>query len=508
MTLWPDRRWAVLALLATAFFMTILDSTVTLAALPSLQRALGLGVAATQWTVTAYALAFSGLLLLSGRMADHFGRRRMFLAGIALRIGASLLAGFASTGEVLIVARTLQGVGAAIIAPAALSLVMGTFPEGAERNQALGIWGGLGGIGATAGLLLGGIITDGLGWSWIFWVNVPVGAIVLVLAPRLLPEAADLGPHRRLDLPGAVTISVALILLVAGVNAVAEEGWDSPRTIALFLAVVLLITVFARLEHRAAEPLVPLRSLRSRSLVGGNLLILVAGMAVDAMLITLTGYLQQGLGWTAAQFGLVASVMTVTSVVGAVVSQRIVTRRGVFPVALTGASLITVAGLLLTRVTPSSGSLGVVLVALLVFGAGLSAVFVSAQICALSGVPTHESGLAAGLIDTSFAIGSALGVAIGIRVAAVHAASANAAGARSMIDGQRAAFALVALFGAVGLAVVVTLLRPRSPSRGDVRMRISVPTPHDRGTTTSRPLLAGKGTSAQHDDLPGIEEQP
>lgn len=461
MTLLPARhQWAVLALLATAFFMTILDGTITMTALPTLQRALGLGVAATQWTVAAYALAFSGLLLLSGRTADLFGRRRIFLAGIALRILASLLAGFAPTGEVLIIARAVQGVGAAIIAPAALSLVMSTFPEGAKRNKALGIWGGLGGIGATAGLLLGGIITDSLGWPWIFWVNVPIGAIVLVLAPRLLPQTRDQDTAAVLDLPGAVTISAALVLLIAGVNAVADKGWTSPHTIGLFIADAALITAFILLESRAAAPLLPLPTLRSRSLVGGNLLILTAGMAVDAMLITLTGYVQQVLGWAAVQFGLVASVMTFTSVIGALVSQRAITRRGLRPVAATGTILIVVAGLLLTRVTSSSRSLGVILTALLVFGVGLSAVFVSAQISALSSIAANESGLAAGLIDTSFAIGSALGVAIGIRVAAAHVATTNTAGVQALVDGQKAAFAVVAVFGVLGLLVVLTLLRP------------------------------------------------
>ncbi|PZG03494.1 MFS transporter [Nonomuraea aridisoli] len=467
-----SNRRRVLSLLGTAFFMTILDGTSLMAALPAIERDLEPSGPAIQWAVTAYALAFSGLLLLSGRAADMLGRRKVFLAGMVLRMVSSLLCGLAPSLGALAGARALQGISAAIIAPAALSMVVNAFAEGPERNRALGVWGGLGGLGATAGLLLGGVITDTLGWQWIFWINLPVGAAVLLLAPYLLSESH--ARTRGFDLAGALTVTPALVLLVYVITRVPEAGWD----LGPLAAAAGLFALFVVIERRSAAPLLPLRLLRSRTLVGGNLLILAAGMAVDGMLITLTAHVQQVLGWSAALFGLVTAAMTVTSVAGALAGQRVVTRLGVRPVAVAGTLLLGAACLLLTRL-PSDGSSGILLIALLVFGAGMGTAAVCAQITALSGVAERDSGLAAGLTDTSFAIGTALGVAICSTVAtsAVHDPAAPV-----LTSAHHAAFATAALFAAAGLLVALTLfgkrLRPAaatSPPAGDA---VSRATPH------------------------------
>ena len=446
------RRRRILALLGAAFFMTILDSTSLLTALPSIKRDLDLSGPATQWTVTSYALAFGGLLLLCGRVADLRGRRRAFLTGIGLRVLATLICGLAPTFAVLVAARALQGASAAIIAPAALSMVMNTFPEGAERNKALGIWGSLGGVGATSGLLLGGVITDTFGWRWVFLINVPIGIAVLAVAPALLAESRGPQRTRSFDIAGALTVTAALVLLVYAIVDVPDAGWASGRFVGAGVGALVLACAFVAVESRSAAPLVPLRAVRSRSLIGGNLTVLVAGMAVDGMLITLTSYVQQALGWSAVQFGLVAAAMTVSSVAGALVSQRIATTQALRPVASAGMVLLIGACMLLTRVS-AAGSLRIVLVALVIFGAGMGAAFVSSQIAALSGVAEDDSGLAAGLVDTCFTIGSALGIAICTTVAGVG----------TLVRGEQIAFGAAGLFAVVGLAGALTLL-PRRPA--------------------------------------------
>jgi MFS family permease len=442
-----NRRWYVLALLGLAFFMTTLDGTILISALPSISAGLRLGPSTAQWVLTAYAISFGGLLLLCGRAADLFGRRRMFLIGVALRIGSAVLCGLAGSGGALIAGRLLQGLSAGIIAPAALSMVTTAFPEGPERNKALGIWGGLGGIGATAGLLLGGFLTDVYGWPTVFLLNVPVCVLVLLIAPALLSESRG-AAVRSFDVAGAATITAALALLIFAVVSVPAAGWLSVRTLGGLAGSAVLIGVFVLVEKRSNAPLVPMDILRSRSLIGGNLLMVTAGMCVDGMLVTLTGYVQRGLGWSAGQFGLLAAVMTVTSVAGLLTAQRLITRLGVGPVAAAGGLCLAVAALLLSR-----GVLGLLVAGLLVFGAGMGGTFVGAQISAFTGVAEEDSGLAAGLIDTSFSMGCALGVAVCTSVA--------------LTAGYRAAFAVAALFALAGLAATVyaTGSRLRAPSR-------------------------------------------
>jgi EmrB/QacA subfamily drug resistance transporter len=454
------RRWRILALLSTAFFMTIMDSTVLFTALPSIEADFHTDAEAVQWTASAYLLAFSGLLLLGGRAADLLGRRQVFLTGIALRVLASSLCGLAPSLPILIAARALQGISAAIIAPAALSIVVTTFAEGPERNRALAIWGGLGGVGATTGLLLGGVITNVLGWQWVFLINVPLGIAVLALAPALLPESRAADRVRSFDITGALTVTAALVLIVYLIIDAPVTGWANGRTTVLAIASAVLVGVFILVERRAPAPLVPPRVLRSRTLIGGNVVILLAGMAVDGMLITLTAYVQQVLGWSALHFGLVAAVMTLTSVAGAFVTQRVVTGLGVRVVATTGTVLLALSCLLLTQVS-THDFLPVVIAALFGFGAGMGAAFVCSQIAALTGVAERDAGLAAGLVDTSFAMGGALGIAICTSVATARARTVDGG---ALLTGQRAAFGVATIFGVAGVVAVLTLL-PRSVAK-------------------------------------------
>lgn len=465
MSITPDpRRWRILTLLAAAFFMTILDSTIVMTALPSIASDVGLSGTGPQWVVTGYVLAYGGLLLFCGRAADLLGRKRLFMAGTGLWVLSSLICGVAGSGEILITWRVLQGVAAAIIAPAALSIVMITFPEGPERNKALGVWGGLGGVGATAGLLLGGVITDGAGWPWIFFVNVPVGLAVLAFCPAMLRESRRADRSAGFDAAGAVTITASLGLLVYAITVVPDAGLVHPRPLGLFTAALALGGLFVLIERRSAAPLVPFRALSSRVLIGGNLVVCTAGMAVDGMLITLTSYVQRVLGWSALQFGVLAAVMTVTSVVGVMYGQHAVSRYGVRSVAACGTVLLGLGCLLLTSVKSGQVAFGPMIAGLLIFGAGMGAAFVSAQIAALTGVEDENAGVAAGLADTSFNIGSGLGVAIAVSVAVAHVGTAGPAAPAALTAGYQMGFVAAAGFAVAGALIALILLHRGSGS--------------------------------------------
>ncbi|RIQ11185.1 MFS transporter [Jiangella rhizosphaerae] len=466
MTASTDRHWLALGVIAAAFFMSVLDSTSVFTALPSIADDLEFSPAGIQWVVTAYGVTVGGLMLFGGRLADLLGRRRVFMAAVAVFAAASLLCGLAWSAEVLIAARTLQGVGAAVLTPAGLSLLMTVFPDGPERHRALGVWGGLGGVGATAGLLLGGVLTDGLGWSWIFFVNVPVCVLVLVLSPALLPESRDRDVPRRFDLAGAVTVTAALALFVYTMFDAAESGRPTARSAVLLAAALALGALFVAVESRSRSPLVPLRIFRSRTLVGGNLVVLVAGLAVDGMLILVTLYAQQVLGFSALQFGLAVAVMTIASVGGVALSQHLVTRTGFGPVALGGMILLGAALLLLTGVSAGGSFTGDLLAGLLVFGLGMGGAFVSSQIAALAGVAESESGLASGLEETSFTIGSTLGVATLTAVAVARADDLVAGGTEplaALTSGVQTGFLVAAGFTVLGALAAITLLWRRTP---------------------------------------------
>jgi EmrB/QacA subfamily drug resistance transporter len=474
----PDpRRWLALALLGTAFFMVILDGTIVYVALPAIADDLGFSAGGVQWVVSAYLLCFGALLLLGGRTADLLGRRRVFMVGVGLFVSSSLLCGLAWSPAVLVGARVVQGVSAAIMAPTALSLLMTVFAEGPDRNKALGIWGGIGGIGATAGLLIGGPVTSSLGWEWVFFINIPVGLAVLLLTPRLLRESVDTACARCFDLAGVVTVTAALLLLVYAIAEAPAAGWASVQMIGLLLASAALLALFGRIETRSPGPLVPLRIFRSRALVGGNLVLLTAGMAIDGTLLIVTLYAQDVLGYSAVQFGLMTAVLTVMSVIGAYTAQAVVTRTGFRRVGVAGMGLVAAACLLLTQVSVDGSYFEDIFLGLLVFGTGLGAAFVASQIAALAGVAENESGLAAGLVDSSFNIGGALGIAILSTVAVSRADDAlNGVGReaelRAMTEGFQTAFAVAVVIAALGAVLAVLLFRARglveSPTVGAV----------------------------------------
>jgi len=454
-------RWLALALLGTAFFMVILDGTIVYVALPQIAADLGFSTGGVQWVMSAYLLCFGGLLLLGGRCADLLGRRRVFMAGVGLFVCSSLLCGLAWSPAALIGARVVEGVSAAIMAPTALSILMTVFPDGPERNRALGIWGGIGGVGATAGLLLGGPVTAAFGWQGVFFINIPVGLAVLAFSWPLLPESIGAGCARCFDIAGAAAVTTALVLLIYGIAGAPTTGWTGIRTIAPLGASVVLFGLFGLIEAHSRGPLVPLRIFRARALVGGNLVLLTAGMSVDGTLLIVTLYAQEVLGYSAVQFGLMTAVMTVTSAAGAYAAQAVVTRAGGRRVGAAGMTLVGTACLLLTQVSVDGSYWPDLFFGLLVFGAGLGSAFVASQIAALTGAAERESGLAAGLADSSFNIGSALGIAILSTVAVAR--MGPEAGLHAMTEGFQAAFAVAVGIALLGALLALFLFRPQAP---------------------------------------------
>jgi EmrB/QacA subfamily drug resistance transporter len=480
----PDpRRWKALALLCGAFFMVVLDATIVLVALPSIQKDIGFSERGLQWVLSAYALTFGGLLLLGGRAADLLGRRRMFRTGVLLFTAASLMCGLAWSPGALLAARVVQGVGAAIMTPTALSIISTTFPEGPERNKALGIWGALGGIGATAAWLIGGPLVDGPGWRWIFFINIPFGLAALALSPRLLRESRAALTRRSYDPAGALTITGALVLLVYAVVEAPSVGWGDVQTILMLAGSAVLLAAFALIESRHRAPLVPLRFLRSRMRVGANaVLLLVATLAVG-MPFVLTLYAQQVLGYSAAKFGVGSVVLALGATAGAIVGQTAVLKVGVRPVAATGMALLGAGSLLLTQVSVGGSYFGDIFFGLLVFGPGVGLAFVTATVAALAGVAEHESGLASGLTNTAFQIGAALGVAIVTTVAVTRSHDYLAAnkGANHLIalnEGFRSAFLTLAVLAGIGLLVALLFLGSPQEALRERIETVPVPTPN------------------------------
>jgi EmrB/QacA subfamily drug resistance transporter len=464
----PDpRRWWALALLCGAFFMVILDAAIVTVALPSIEEELGFSAQGLQWVVSAYALTFAGLLLLGGRAADLLGRRRVFMVGLVLFTAASLLCGLAWSDDALIAARALQGVGAAIMTPTALSIITTTFEEGPERNKALGIWGALGGIGATTAWLIGGPLVDGLGWEWIFYINIPVGLVALGLCPVLLHESRASAARRSYDPLGAFSITAALVLLVYGVVEAPAVGWSDLRTILCLSGSAALLSTFVLIESRHPAPLAPLRIFRSRTLVGANAVMLVFGALPYGFGFILTLYAQQVLGYSAVRFGLTSLVFPAMAAAGSILGQAIVLRVGFRPVAAVGMLLMGGGSLLLTQASVGGSYFGDIFFGLLVFGPGVGLAFVTASIAALAGVEEREAGLASGLSNTAFQIGAALGVAVVSTVAVSRteeflAANSGANPLVALTEGFQSAFLSLAILAGIGAALALLLLgRPR-----------------------------------------------
>ena len=411
-------RWRAFALLAVSYFMTIIDLTIVNVSLPTIGRDLQFSETSLQWVVTAYALTFGGLLLFGGRAADLLGRRRVLMAGLALFTGASLGCGVATTDAFLIGARAAQGLGAALMLPAGLSIVMNMFAEGAERNKALGIWGGLGAGGATVGLVAGGLLTRYAGWQYIFFLNVPIGAAALVLAPRLVPDSRVAAARRTFDALGAITGTVGLVLLADAIAQAPQYGWGATRTIAVAASSVTLLAAFTAIEARVQSPVMPLSIFRLRTLAGSNLAGLLLGGSFFSFIFVGTLYMQQVLHYSALQSGAAWLTASLISVALAGPSQWLVTRVGAKIVMAAGMSLIGAGVIWATRIPVHGHFLANLAGPMAVAGAGTAFSFIPISIGALAGVKDHEAGLASGLLNTSQQLGGAFGIAISSSVAA------------------------------------------------------------------------------------------
>jgi EmrB/QacA subfamily drug resistance transporter len=412
--------WRAFAVLAVSFFMTIVDLTIVNVALPTIGRSLHFSESNLQWVVTAYGLTFGGFLLLGGRAADLLGRRRIMMIGLAIFTAASLGAGLATSDGFMIAMRGLQGFGAAVVLPAALSIVMNMFSEGAERNKALGIWGGIGAAGATVGLITGGLLTRYVGWQYIFFLNVPIGASALLFARRVVPESRLTGARRRFDVLGAVTVTGALLLLVYAISNAPQVGWSTTRTVALLAISAVLLIAFLVVESRVEAPLMPLRIFRLRTVAAANAVGLLLGGSFFGFIFIGTLYMQQVLGYSALQAGVAWLAASLTSVALAGLSQMLVTRISPGPVMGVGMVLIA-GGILWATQVPVHGHFWVSLAApFVIAGAGTAFSFIPISIAGLAGVAEREAGLASGLLNTSQQLGGAIGVAIASTVAATH----------------------------------------------------------------------------------------
>jgi EmrB/QacA subfamily drug resistance transporter len=463
----PNRRWSALALIVTAQFMVILDVAIVNVALPSIKSDLGFSQTSLQWVISAYAIIFGGFLLLGGRLADLLGRRRLFIAGLALFATSSLLCGLAWSEGSLIAFRGLQGLGGALLAPAALSLLMTTFAEGRERNLALGIYGAASGSGAAAGVLLGGLLTSYLSWSWIFFINVPVGAAAIALTPVLLRESrADLA-HRHVDVAGAVTITSGLMLLVYAMTRAVSDGWGSSSTLALLGISAGLVATFVAVELRSPHPLLPMRIFRSRTLSAANGAMLILGAVTFSEFFLLTLYLQDVLHYTPVQSGVAFTGFALMVVVASNVAQVVVGRIGVRPTLVAGLLISTVSVGLLTRLPVDGHYFWDLFPAFVLGGIGLGLSFVPVTIAGLNGVERSDAGVASGLINTGRQVGGAIGIAAVSAIAAASTAaydrangSASSTSTAALDHGfQTALFTLMGLL-LVGTVIVAAFVRP------------------------------------------------
>jgi EmrB/QacA subfamily drug resistance transporter len=442
----PKYLGATLFLACLAQFMVILDVSVVNVALPAIRAGLHFSEQDLQWVVNAYTVTFAGFLLLGGRAADLLGRRRVFVSGLVLFALASLAGGLANSQLALIVARAVQGLGGAVIAPASLSILTSTFEEGPARNRAVGIWGAMGGIGGATGVLLGGVITDVLSWRWILFINLPIGLLAALASQRFVAEGRNPERGMSFDLMGAITATLGLSVLVLGIVRTDVTGWGAAQTLGLLAAGLVLLAIFVGIEGRfARHPLMPLRIYASRTLTAANLVVLLLGGATFGMWFFLSLYLQQVLGYSPLKAGFSFLPMTLCIVAGSVIASRAVSKVGVKTLLVAGMTAETAGLLLFTGLSAHGGYVGDVLAASLLSAIGIGLSFVPATISAVAGVDRREAGLASGLVNTSRLVGGALGLAILAALAA----------ARTSTDLHRAQSAHGALTGGFDLAFVV-----------------------------------------------------
>jgi EmrB/QacA subfamily drug resistance transporter len=477
-------RWRAFALLAVAFFMIVIDLTIVNVSLPTIGRDLHFSQTSLQWVVTAYALTLGGFLLLGGRAADLLGRRRVLMLGLAVFTAASLACALATSEAFLIASRAVQGVGAAIMLPAALSIVMNMFEEGAERNKALGIWGALGAAGATVGLITGGLLTRYAGWQYIFYLNVPIGVAALLLAPRIVPDSRLAAKRRRFDALGAITGTAGLVLLVDAVAQAPQYGWGAGRTVGVLAASAALLAAFLVVESRAESPLLPLSIFRVRTLAGANAAGLLLGGSFFGFIFVGTLYMQQVLHYSALKTGIVWLATSLTSIALAGASQLLVTRGGAKFVMAIGMTLIGGGVIWATQMPVHGHFLANLAGPLIIVGAGTAFAFIPISIAALAGVAEHRAGLASGLLNTSQQLGGAIGIAIASTVAASHTKTllhAGHAAPTALTGGFQAAFLVLGAIGLIAVPAIFALVR-----RDELTDAVAKNTIHER-----QPALAG-----------------
>jgi EmrB/QacA subfamily drug resistance transporter len=464
--------WLVLVIVGLAQFMVVLDATIVNVALPSIQRGLHFSADSLQWVVNGYTLAFGGFLMLGGRAADLFGRKRLFIAGIALFSAASLLNGLAGSAAVLVAGRALQGLGAALVSPAALSVLTTTFAEGAERTKALGVWSAVAVGGGAVGFVLGGVLTDLLAWPWIFFVNVPVGVGAIAVALRFVPESRAVGAGRGVDVGGAVSVTAGLMVLVYAIVNARTAGWISGPTLGLGAIAVALLTAFVMLELRLRNPLIRLGIFRMRSLTSSNTVMLFVAAGMFGMFFFASIYVQEVLGYSPLKAGLAFLPVTAAIIVGAGLSQQLIRRVGVRAVGVAGMAIAAVGLLILSRVPVAGTYVGDLLPGLLTMAVGMGLTFVPVTLIATTNVEAADAGLASGLLNTSQQLGGALGLAVLSTLAAnatssqllsLGTAPSGAATASALVAGYHVAFLAGAGLMAAGSVLLAALIR-----RGDV----------------------------------------
>lgn len=462
----PRNLNLALAVIAVAQLMVVLDATIVNIALPSIQRALHFSPTGLEWVINAYALTFGGLLLLGGRAGDLFGRRRVFVAGILVFTLGSLAGGFATSAAWLIIARAAQGVGGAIVAPTALSLIADTFTEGAQRNRAMGVYAAVAGAGAAAGLLLGGLLTDLASWRWVLFVNVPIGAVLAFVAPRVL--AAPQGRPGRLDLPGALSVTGGMVLLVYGLSRAASYGWTNSTTLtALGLAVVLLL-MFVAIELRSKQPLMPFRIFAQRNRSGAYALSLAIGVAVFGVFFFLTQFVQNILGFSPLRAGIAFLPMTAGIIVTSQVIARVIGRIGP-RLSITVGPLLVAGGLFwLSRINDHTSYAAGLVGPMLIIAVGMGNIFVPLTLMAVSGARPYESGLASALLNVGQQIGGSIGIALLGTIAAtatknqlVGGPATHAGVNQALTTGYGTAFAAATGIALVGFAIAVAVIRGR-----------------------------------------------
>jgi EmrB/QacA subfamily drug resistance transporter len=470
--------WLVLVLVCLAQFMVVLDATVVNVSLPAIQKDLDMSPTDLQWVVNSYALIFGGFLLLGGRAGDLLGRKRLFLAGLVIFTGASLLNGLANSSEFLILARGLQGLGAALVSPAALSIVTTTFREGEERTKAMGVWSAIAAGGGAVGLLVGGILTDLFSWPWIFFVNVPIGIAAFILSLKYVPESKDEKVHRAFDIAGAITVTAGLVALVYGIVKAEEKGWVSVHTLGFGVLAAVLLGSFVWIESRSAEPLVRLEIFLLRTIRSANLVMLIVASGLFAMFYFNSLYVQRVLGYSPIEAGLAFVPFTIGIVIGAGLSQTLVKRIGLRSVGIIGMLLGTAGMLLFLRLDVGGDYVTDLLPGIVLVSIGMGMTFVPVTLIATSGIEAGDAGLASGLLNTSQQVGGALGLAILSTLATSKTTSSLESGtdnAHALVDGFHIAYLAGAAFLFAGAVLLALMLKRSDVERIDVDDVATVP---------------------------------